>query len=137
MMTDKQWRIAIHEAAHACIARAVGLPGCGEVSVVADNPYARFPNNQGSGSLATLMAGAAAEVELLGDYDEVGVTVDEERVRERLLDWYGSDAASGMLWDYALDLVKHHRAAIERLAHELVREQVLDGDEVDAIFYEG
>jgi hypothetical protein len=69
MSVDRDWRIAVHESGHALLARPLGLPGCGEASVIEPNAHAHFPLDHGAASVCALMAGAAAEIELLGDYD--------------------------------------------------------------------
>ena len=53
------------------IARRLGVPA-GGASIVEPNALAEFDCNSGMSSLITLLAGAAAEVILLGHYDEIG-----------------------------------------------------------------
>jgi hypothetical protein len=68
------------EAGHATVARLLGLPGCGEASIEEPNAHAHFPVDHGAASVCALMAGAAAEVELLGDHDRVGIEADAQRI---------------------------------------------------------
>src|SRR4051794_2598021 len=82
---SREWRISIHEAAHATIARLLRLPGCGQATLIEPGAHAVFPCNAGPRSIAALMAGACAEVALLGcDWDRAGNEVDAVRVWERL-----------------------------------------------------
>jgi hypothetical protein len=83
------------------------------------------------------MAGSAAEVALLdGTYDEVGVQVDAERVRERL-ERYGYDDGGVALWSYTINLLRPYRSLITRVAIKLRRARVLDGAEIDRIVFRG
>jgi hypothetical protein len=64
---DRDWRIAVHEAGHVVVARVLGLPGCGEASVIEPNAHAVFCLDHGPPSICALFAGAAAEIELIGE----------------------------------------------------------------------
>jgi hypothetical protein len=75
-MIDRAQRIALHEASHAVVARRLGLPRCGLASIIEPDARALFANDCGFRSIYTLMAGAAAEVVALGDYDRVGVKIE-------------------------------------------------------------
>jgi hypothetical protein len=48
-MTDRTWRISVHEAGHAVVARLLRLPGCGEASIVEPDGGAYFSINHGAG----------------------------------------------------------------------------------------
>jgi hypothetical protein len=128
-MVHRDWRICIHEAGHATVARLLRLP-CGEASV-APHAYARVAiDDHGAASIIAMMAGAASEVELLGDYDAIGVQVDAARVAQRVKR-YGLDADA--LWDLALGMVRQQRPVIARLAVKLRRAGMLDVRTIDGM----
>jgi hypothetical protein len=133
-MIDRDWRIAIHEAGHVVIARVLGLPDCGEASVIEPDAHALFCLDHGAPSICALFAGAAAEVELIGDHDAEGCGIDMERAREHLEDLGYTDGGSA-LWAYTLDLVHdvRHRSLIACVASKLRRAQMLDGAALDEI----
>jgi hypothetical protein len=126
----RAWRIAVHEAGHCVAVRLLDLPGCGEASVE-PNAYARFPCNDGDRSIVALMAGAAAEVALFGDYDRTGARTDAGRVGARLAFGFGDSSA---LWHYTVDfIIRPHIGLISFVAFQLARERVLDGAAIDSI----
>ena len=114
------------------IARRLGVPA-GGASIVEPNALAEFDCNSGMSSLITLLAGAAAEVILLGHYDEIGSTVDGEMVRQRMKYWYGSDDGLQVIWNDALGLVRQHIDVIKVLATYLENNFELDGSMIDKI----
>ena len=127
-------RIALHEAAHAVIARKLRLPNCGEASIDETDAHAHFPIDCGPASVVALMAGAASEVVEFGDYDRIGVRVDQERWTERL-DRYGCEEAA--LWKRTLVLVRQHFGCINWVAVHLQYAQTLDGPAIDDIVRRG
>lgn len=76
------------------------------------------------------MAGAAAEVALLGDYDRVGVAIDRERWEQRV-ERHGFDETA--LWSRTVDLVRRHEPVILFLAGMLRWARTLDGAAIDRI----
>jgi hypothetical protein len=129
-MVDRDWRISIHEASHACIARVLKLPRCGAAFVDEPDAHAEFPVDHGAASICALMAGAAAETILLGNFDEVGFTTD----REKLNYWIERHGCDGeTLWDHTLAMVRENIRCIEFIAGMLSRHRVLDGPSIDRV----
>jgi hypothetical protein len=135
MSVIRSWRIAVHESGHATVARLLRLPGCGEASIEEPNAHAVFPNNCGTPSVCALMAGAASEIALFGDCDEVGISIDAQRVWKRLRR-YGYEDADPW-WNYTLGLVCRHRSLITRVAIKLRRAGMLDGPDLDRLVWRG
>lgn len=156
MADDRQ--TAIHEAGHAVVGRAVGVP-CGEVTIEAETPDdlghsvmldPRFSWERGDGAkrpiveafCIALYAGAEAERFILGTTN-VGDGVDCDRAT-KCLAWVGLPGASyegddvfdrheARLRARARSAVVEHRAAIERVATALVEHRTLSGDQVDGL----
>ena len=111
------YRIAVHEAGHTVVGRALGMT-CGDASIIRDpeegeeghsicaDPYTvqwdweqrgkfRLPRSVFVGRILTFMAGAEAERELLGveptgdsyDRGQVALMADAAPIRER---WVGT-----------------------------------------------
>ena len=120
----------MHEAAHATIARLLQVPDCGGACVEDGKGHAKFSDKGGTCSIIAMMAGAAAEQVLFGDYDAAGSRTDAQQAGQRLT-FGGGD--STQLWGTATDLVRQHLGAITFLASQLHRERTLTGDAIDAI----
>ena len=156
---DSKYKTAIHEAGHAVVARALGIP-VGEVSIKEtpgkscghsnfDDP--RFSWERGSGPKAkaannfavALYAGAEAERHIALS-DEVGDGPDCERATACLA-WAGAvrgatfvgddvfDRHEARLRRRAVEFVRLHRSAIEAVAALLLQKRTLAGDEIDAV----
>jgi hypothetical protein len=127
-------RVAIHESAHATIARKLGLSGCGHATIVPDRNWlghAILPSDRGAASVCAIMAGAAGEITMLGDHAPEGIEFDAELVRAEMARCGYRDADA--LWSYTLDLVQRNVDVIRWLATQLVRHRTLSGDFLDAI----
>ncbi|AWV19803.1 MULTISPECIES: hypothetical protein [Methylobacteriaceae] len=163
-MNDR-WHTAIHEAGHAVIGRVLTMV-CGGASIVADEAeneaghsitadpmvilgeWDRRGKWRGSdlgtasvfrGRALTVMAGAEAEAEILGqcqggDGDdryqvalmlyEIAEEGEHERIEIRLR-------------RAARSLIRRHRTDIERVATALMERETLTGDEIDAMLPPG
>jgi len=128
------WRVAIHEAGHAISARLLGLPRCGGASVEPDNAYAVFAEDCGSHSVCALMAGAAAEAIMLGDFDPAGLMVDRELAAAEMACVGVADGGEA-LWEFTFDLLAPYESLITSLAAELWRAGSLEGGEIDALMF--
>jgi hypothetical protein len=129
----RHWRIAIHEAGHAVAARLLRLPRCGAATIIEPHAQAAFPTNCGPPSICALMAGAAAETIMLGDYDRGGSKYDWEHARERLERCGYADGGEALWWAYTINLLRPHLSLLTRVAIRLKRAQVLDGGEIDRV----
>ena len=144
-MVDRDWRIAIHEAGHAVVARKLRLPDCGDAAVAPrptveadrEEGYARFPVDEGWRSICALLGGTAAEVELLdGTFDRDGVGGDAKLALERLRRLGYTDGGL-RLWRYTRRLVRRHRGLVGLVAVKLRDAGMLDGAEIDALVFRG
>jgi cell division protease FtsH len=162
-MADEKREIAVHEAAHAVIARILGIT-CGEVTIVSEEGYSvghsvmndpRFSWERGDGSKAkaadnfavALFAGAEAERLMFNSQTE-GDSVDRERATD-CLSWAGAvknarfagdehfDRHEANLRRRAADLVRRYRPHIEKLAGALVERGTLTGPEADTLCWSG
>lgn len=146
---------AIHEAGHAVVGRAVTML-CGGASIVADedsaghsitaDPYDviakweerekwREPASVYRGRIITLAAGAEAEVEILGDHYG-GDGDDRYRIAlmlDEIADEDDHDRIEARLRRFARQLVRYHRADIEKVAAQLEERRFLTGEEIDAL----
>lgn len=135
-MIGRVQRIAIHEAGHCVVARKLGLPGCGGVTIIEPHAFAVFSENHGAESVVALMAGAAAEVVAFGSHDEIGIRGDAEKVGQQLKLLGCTDCVP--LWHRALNLARRHRVLITRVAIKLRRAGgVLDGAALDRLVWRG
>jgi hypothetical protein len=132
---DPRWRAAVHEAGHATVARLLRLPHCGQAAVE-PTPHAVINTECGPPSICALMAGAAAEAELLGNFDEFGCALDLERWTQ-LLERHGYRDGGAALWDYTARLVRWHRGRVALTAIKLKRQGVLDAAALDRIVLRG
>jgi ATP-dependent Zn protease len=158
LMNDRKRESAVHEAGHAVIARALGIPA-GEVTIqptvdsLGHSVFAdpRFDWRRGDGSKAkaantfvvALFAGAEAERILLKS-QVVGDGVDQERATACLA-WAGAVRGASFVGDEHFDrheaklrkksveLVLKYRPQIELLADALMERETLTGEEVDAL----
>jgi ATP-dependent Zn protease len=151
---------AIHESAHAVIGRALGLT-CGSATIAADEETGeagfsicadpleiaghwdqreryRDLSLIFRGRILAYMAGSEAERIILGECQ--GGDGDDRRQIEMMAESDESDFdAAQWSWREARmrettrRLVRHHRAAIERLACALEARETLSGDEIDAL----
>jgi ATP-dependent Zn protease len=162
-MTDRR-HTAIHEAAHAVIGRALGLT-CGDATIAADEATGeagfsicadpleiaghwdqreryRDLSLIFRGRILAYMAGAEAERIILGDCQ--GGDGDDRRQIEMMAESDDSDIdvarwarLEPRLRATTRRLVRHHRAAIERLASALEARETMSGDEIDALWKTG
>ncbi len=160
-MSDR-YHIAIHEAGHAVIGRAMTMV-CGGATivpnddleadgnaVVADADAAirqwemreKFRDHTSAvrGRIITVQSGHEAEAEILG----VATSNDEDdcECAEAMIEDAGfpdgSDAlALTRLRRFARQLVRQHRADIERVAAALLEREALTGEEIDAMLPPG
>ena len=157
---DEHW-IALHEAAHAVIARRLRI---GVVCVDLDRTHTMVEvksliatRGDIESQIVGLLSGRAAEVEFRGD-PSVGATRDLEIATSFALAAISRGGVGGSLVyltpeiairtptvmaqveamldtcaERAASLVKSYRDDVERVAEALVEQRYLDGDEVDAI----
>jgi hypothetical protein len=131
MAVDRAWLISIHESGHATVARLLRLPNCGGACITEPDAHARFDHGDDpEASVVALMAGAAAETVVLGDYDRDGVLIDRARWEWRA-ERHGLDER--VLWNQTMRLVRRHQPLIECLADMLWRAKILDGRAIDKI----
>jgi hypothetical protein len=123
-MLDRDFAIAVHEAGHSVISRALQLPS-GKATIVGE-PCAYLQDDGGLASLLTAMAGTAAERVLLG----IAGGTDMPKVM-RLLAKLGVD--SDTCWLVVRQLVELHRDRIVAVAQALLRRGSLTGPEIDAL----
>ena len=137
-------RVAIHEAAHAVIARVFDV-SFRSVTIVpregflgACNFFAYDFYCDREGRILASMAGRAAELEFFGS-TAGNYRVDDELIAAKLHGWpkIGGVEASKLhepsLRQRALRLVEVHRDKIERVAEALLERQTLTADEVDKL----
>ena len=125
-----RFRVATHEAGHACAARLLGLSPCGEASCIEPAYYARVPTDQGWRSICAIFAGSIAEgvtsiddfAEYEGDYELA--TAELERIGF-------SDADAIALWCRTQEILYSHRCTIKVVATCLWSAGWLDGKTID------
>lgn len=138
------WRVAVHEAAHAVVARMFGVEFRSVTIVPAGDRLGACNFYQADfycdrrGRILASMAGRAAEMEFFGsttgDY-----SVDDESIADKLQSWpkIGGIEAPKLcernLRRQARRLVKKYRAEIERVAQALLQRGTLTPLEVDAV----
>jgi len=151
---------AFHEAGHAVIARVMGLT-CGAAAIIPDignnvgdyamidDPvtvtghwYERGRYRKGRtayrGRILANMAGAETEKELLGwhpggdddDRRRILLVLEAAELDEK---W---DRCEPRMRALTRQLVRRHRAKIERVARALLKRRMLQGDEIDALLTE-
>jgi ATP-dependent Zn protease len=151
-------KVAIHEAAHAVIARVLTL-AAGHVTIkpnyrdrsrgvsITHEPYACLSAWEQRGKvrdsddavyiarIISTMAGAEAEMELLGS-QAIGDGHDREQIElmaEELTGNYSWDRLEPRLRKMTRMLVRRHRARIERVAEALLTKIKLSGKQVDKL----
>ncbi len=158
VVLDNKRHTAIHEAGHAVIGRRLGMV-CGYVTIkpegdsaghaISSDQYATWGawEDQGRfrdlisvsrGRIIALMAGAEAEAECLGacaggdgeDRNQIDLTFDSEFAH---LGQAGVVLYEAGLRAQTRTLVRRHKAAIERVAAELLKRETLTGAEVDGL----
>jgi hypothetical protein len=156
---NQRRQTAVHEAAHAVIARALGIAS-GEVTIVGegghslghsvfDDPRFRWTRGDGKKSAAAnnfaIALFAAAEAErLILNAQETGDSVDCERATACLA-WAGAVRNAMFVGDENFDrheanlrrkaaaLVRQYRPQIEQVAEALDQRGTLSGSEIDAV----
>jgi hypothetical protein len=148
--------LAFHEAGHAVIARVLGLTGgaaeidpidktCGGYAMM-DDPWIvaggwerrkryREVRTAYRGRILADMAGAETERELLG-----GTLGGDDSDRLRILEFLDETGLEEK-WDhyeprmraFTRQLIRRHRAKIERVARALVKRRKLEGAEIDEL----
>lgn len=152
--TTQRRRTAIHEAGHAVIGRALGIP-CGAASIVADedsvghsicpDPWeilAVWQNDQEKryreyphvlhARIITFMAGAAAEIEFFGKCP--GADGDDQHQVALMLELFPEadwDKLRVRLRRFTAQLVRRHRAMIDDVAKRLAETGCLSADQMD------
>jgi hypothetical protein len=156
MIENDLQHVAIHEAGHAVIARALML-SCGPVSIEADwsdmsagfaiidDPQLiieqwervgkfRDLRSVSIGRIIAMMAGAEAEIEILG-LCEGGDGEDRRQIRFMLDDITPDqapfDRVERRLRSWTRVLIQKHRRAIERVAALLLERKSLRAEDVD------
>jgi hypothetical protein len=156
---DHERRLAFHEAGHAVICHAAGVPEMiGEVSIEPRNhpteapqayhQPARFRHDDNRprrlrAAVASSFGGWIAECFACGMQYLVGTTPDYRNA------YYAARVLQGMVVDHeedpdflrphferALELAKKHWAKVERLAAELLERRLMSGDEVRKLLAE-
>jgi ATP-dependent Zn protease len=132
-MNPRLWRTAIHEAAHAVVARMNSIPittvtiipseGSAGQCAICLNPYI-------DGYAIAVLAGREAELEFLGSAAGIAGT-DRELIA--LAARCRDNFSEPRLRRQARRLVRKHRAAIGRVAKALLMRKTLSRDEVDAL----
>lgn len=159
-MNDRH-HTAIHEAGHAVIGRALTML-CGGATIrvdeeageaghaITEDPFQimaaweerekwREFGSVWTGRILTFMAGAEAEREILGGCQgEDGETDGDDRYQIALMFHDSADEAEHVrlearLRRFARQLVRRHRADIERVAAALEERETLTGEEIDAL----
>ena len=121
-------QVAIHEAGHAVISRVLGLPSYHTtITFSGDGPRSYLRDDNGTASILTALAGAAAELEILGSICD-GSLPDLQKAT-RLLD----GKAINQSFEQARDLVRRHRGTIERVAQALLTSTTLDAVTLDRL----
>src|ERR1700722_13727258 len=141
---DNEYRTAIHEAGHAVVALAVGVP-LAEATIVPEGDFlghvfapsgARYWQDGDDGCLRELveadcivsLAGGVAERLLLpAPFDRRGCSSDYRNVREWLRKW---ELCRGAIMRRTERLVRRHAEAIERVAEALIAHRRLPGEDV-------
>jgi hypothetical protein len=153
-----RWKVAIHEAAHAVIARVLTL-SAGHVTIkpnyrdrsrgvsITHDPYVcvnawerrgKVRNSDSAVYVARIistMAGAEAEMELLGSRT-IGDGQDREQIEqmaEELTNKRSWDQLEPRLRKMTRMLVRRHRARIERVAEALIVKTKLHCKQVDRL----
>ena len=133
LMDRLRLEVAIHEAGHAVLARALGLRS-GRATLRDHDGGARayfIPGDSIDGVLAVL-GGRAASLELLGVADEFGLLMADKFVQRE--PWYARIVRRQLIAQ-ARDLVRKHRDAVERVADALLDRGTLTGREIDRLVF--
>jgi hypothetical protein len=144
----EEWRCAIHESAHACIAVALGLSvwqvGILFDEAVPDEGLCWLDSDGGTVSpfVSTLykLAGGAAEARLGIAAAAIGDAADRALAARTLATRHGLTVDHPRIEDLlqrcavlASAHVAQHWCWIERVAHEMMRRRVLTGDDVQRL----
>jgi ATP-dependent Zn protease len=157
-MDDRKRETAVHEAAHAVVARILGIIGYQVTICPTDKEWgsASFDNpmfdwKRGDGAKATAAnnfaiaayAGVQGERCILGS--QITSESDDHRKAEDCLAWASAVRGASFMGDKhfhrreanlrkkAAELVRRHRSQIERVAEALLERGTLSGGEVDAL----
>jgi hypothetical protein len=137
--------VAIHESGHSVVARVLGL-SAGRATLCDHDGVARayFSNGGGIASVLAILAGRAATEVLLRCADDYGCSGDDAKALELLM-------AGGFIerepryarivrrqcLDDAKCLIRKHRAAVERVAGNLLLNGTLSAGEIDRLMVDG
>jgi ATP-dependent Zn protease len=162
-----RYATAIHEAGHAVIGRVLGML-CGDTTIVPDDDsgghgiihdpddiddawkrQGRYRNFSSVyvGRIMSFMAGAEAEIEILGEYQGADEDDRHQIARMMMSRWlhipgYDEDRdGSAERFEARLrartrGLVRRHRGKIERIAAALLVRRTLTAEEVEAVLRE-
>jgi hypothetical protein len=135
----KMSEIAIHEAGHAVVARALGLPS-GRVTMFDHDGNARcyFRDDGSIGYVLAVLAGRAATEGILGYATAAGCSFDDGLAANRLMaagrDLPAAKIAFHDCLGHAKCLIRClHRPAVERVARALLERETLSGAEIDRL----
>ena len=146
---------AIHEAGHAVIGRILSM-SCGQASIVpdfndfsaghsiCDDPWIIYGHWDARGKyreiisvfrgrIMTFMAGAEAELEVLGR-QAVGDRDDRTQIAMMAAEIDASDIAIERMRRHTRRLVRYHVEKIIRVADALAEAKTLDGETIDCLF---
>jgi hypothetical protein len=128
-------RIALHEASHSIVARALALH-CGGATVADDHGRANYQDttDDSIANIITHMSGSAAERVLLGDIAD-GHVADQQAVALLCARRDMTQAQLDKLWSTACTLVRANENAIRCVAQALLEHGELSGEEIDAIVW--
>jgi ATP-dependent Zn protease len=163
--TDERWQIAIHEAGHAVVARVLSLT-CGQVTIVPNkakreaghaivappmrtwydwelesqqqNSKWRDLHSAFCGTIIAKMAGAEAEIEIIGhchggdgvDRDEIEMMAQSADANFSEEEW---ERFEPRMRRQTSRLIRRHRAKIEMLARALLERRTISGPKIDAL----
>jgi hypothetical protein len=128
-----RWRRCVHEAGHCLISRLAGL-GWGAGSTVAyGRGFTWCNHDDGRAGIAVGLAGLCAELLVLGQASELGISIDAGKIEELRRHNGFSDADILALADKVEGLLREHRDVLERIAVALDPHESLAGVDIDAL----
>jgi hypothetical protein len=126
------WRRFVITRPYAVISRVVGLPS-GYATIRDGNPRSWCLDDGDLRSILTCLAGRAASLELLGYASDSGCEADDRKAAALLkANGFTLDKRRSLLAD-ARELIRQHRAAVERVANALLAKEMLTAGEIDQL----